>query len=407
MIMRQVFLCAVALLHSGVVHADEAAPLGPAERPWDRSVQLESEGDLRGAEAVMVAAWGKRPDNFYAQLRLAYLALLAKRADAAVARYARARRFPEAPSDTDVDAGYAAALALKGWQLANTGRASEAKAYWQQALAIQPEQADAKAGLEFGAAAITEPELWGALVGESFGSGRYHGAVVFAQVPWRFLDKLTVRVAARHLTWQQISAPTPWAPSGSSSARWAVNEIYVGAGYDTPLVSAEALGLALASSGSATISGAGVNLRVGRQWGATTETTALHSEEGWTNEQAQALAFLLPEPRVTLHAGARLTHEPGHNWASGVAGVSLWAGPFALYLQGHVGTEHWAANLATPSILSIAPRTRAGGTITLFWNVTRMLRVAGQAEADTLASEGATGWFWSACLGLQVRVFSL
>jgi tetratricopeptide (TPR) repeat protein len=404
---RQLFHCATALFASGVAHAESAPTPSTIEQPWDQSVRLEKQGDLRGAEAILVAAWGKRPDNFYAQLRLAYLALVAKRANAAVARYARARQFPEAASDTDVDAGYAAALVLKGWRLADAGRTSEAQACWRQALAVQPDQVDAKAGLESLALPMTEPDLWGALVGQSLGSGRYQGTVLFAQVPWRFFDRLTLRAAARHIAWRQISAPTPWVPSGTTQASWSVNEIYGGAGYDTPLASAEALGFAVTSTGSSTLSGTGLRLRAGRTWGASADATALRTDGAWTNEQAQALAFVAPEPHLALHAGARLTHEPGHNWPSALAGASLWAGPLALYLQGHVGTEYWSANLASPSILYIAPRTRAGGTVTLFWNATRVLRVAGQVEADTLVADGATGWFWAASLGLQLRIFSL
>jgi hypothetical protein len=83
------------------------------------------------------------------------------------------------------------------------------------------------------------------------------------------------------------------------------------------------------------------------------------------------------------------------------------AGPLSAYLQGNLGTEHWAVNLTGPSVLSIAPRTRGGGSLTLFVHITPALRVAGQAEAYALAAQGATGIFWSASLGLQLRVFSV
>jgi hypothetical protein len=63
--------------------------------------------------------------------------------------------------------------------------------------------------------------------------------------------------------------------------------------------------------------------------------------------------------------------------------------------------------IASPSILSITPRTRSGGTVTILWNATRALRVAGQAETCALATDGATGVFWSVSLGLQLRIFSL
>jgi tetratricopeptide (TPR) repeat protein len=399
--------CLAVLLVASVARAETVNGMSAVEQPWDQSVQLERAGDLRGAEAVLVAAWGRKPNNFYAQLRLAYLALITKRANAAVARYKRARRFPEAEGDADAAAGYAAALALKGWQLADAGRPSEARACWGKALAVKPDQPDALAGLQNVTALVTEPEVWGALVGESFGSGRYHGLAVFGQLPWRFFDRLTLRAAGRHIEWRQASAPSPWTFPGQSSANWTVNEIYGGAGYDTPSVTAEALGFAITSTGSSTIAGAGARLRMGRTWGAFADLAALRADGRWVNEQIRPVAFLVLDARFVLHAGARLTHEESGTWASGVAGASLLGGPLSVYLQGHFGTEHWAANLGSPSLLSITPRTRSGGTVTLLWDATRALRVAGQAEAYTLAADGATGVFWSVSLGLQLRIFSL
>jgi hypothetical protein len=377
------------------------------DRPWERSVQLEKDGDLRGAEAVMVAAWGRKPNNFYAQLRLAYLALLTKRANAAVARYARARRFPEGEADADATAGYAAALALKGWQLAEAGRLHEARARWQAALAVKPDQPDALAGLDDTTVPITDPEAWGAMVGQSFGSGRYQGLAVFAQLPWRFIDRLTLRLAARHIEWRQVSSPSPWAFGSPPSASWTVNELYGGAGYDTPLVTAEALGFAITSASMSTITGIGMRLRVGYRWGASADIAALRSDGHFVNEQARPIAFLALHQHVVIHAGGKLTRDESAHWLSGVAGVSLRAGPFAAYLQGQLGTEHWAANLTSPSVLSILPRTRGGGSVTILWDATRMLRVAGQGEVYALETDGATGTFWAVALGLQCRIFSL
>jgi len=409
--------CLVVLLVAGAARAESASvdsvsakanvTTSVSDEPWDRSVQLERDGDLRGAEAVLVAAWGKRPDNFYAQLRLAYLALIGKRANAAVARYKRARRFPEAEGDADALAGYAAALALKGWKLADAGRSSEAQDVWHKALAVQPDQPDALTGLETGLVPVTEPEVWGALAGQSFGSGRSQGLVAFAQIPWRFFDRLTLRVAGRHIDWRQESNLSPWAFPGQSSARWTVNEIYGGAGYDTPSATVEGLGFAVTSAAIPTLSGAGVRARVGRGWGASADVAALRSGGRWVNQQLRPVAFLVIGSRVVLNAGARLTREDGDLRASGVAGVSLLGGPLAVFVQGHLGAEHWAANLASPSVLSITPRTSSGTSLTVLWNATHALRVAGQAEAYALAADGATGTFWSVSLGLQLRVFSL
>ena len=399
-------VCAV-LLVAGLARAETGKVGGETELPWDQSVKLEQAGDLPGAEAVLVAAWGKKPDNYYAQLRLAYLALVRKRANAAVARYKRARRFPEAAGDTDVTAGYAAALALKGWQLADGGDATEARVYFRKALAFVPEQPDATAGMAATDLPMTEPELWGAVVGQAFGAGRYQGWAAFAQLPWRFFDRLTLRVAARHIGWQQASPASPWAFSAEPSRNWTVNELYGGAGYDTPLVTAEALGFAVTSAGSDTLAGAGLRLRAGRTWGGLADLAALRAEGRFANVQIRPAAFVVLGAHVTLYAGARFTREETGQWTSGAAGGSLQLGPLAAYLQGQLGTEHWAANLTSPSILSIAPRTHGGARLTILYDLTRAFRVAGQAEAYALAAEGATGTFWSVSLGLQLRIFSV
>ncbi|MBN2576839.1 MAG: hypothetical protein JXP73_19910 [Deltaproteobacteria bacterium] len=403
--MRAKAVCLLTVLHIASVARAEATDLASApERPWERSVRLERAGDLRAAEAVLVEAWGKHPDNYYAQLRLAYLALVTKRANAALARYKRARRFPEARDDADAKAGYAAALALKGWKLTRAGKTDRARVYFRRALAVEPKQPDALSGLAVANPPKSQPELWGALVGQSFGSALYQGLAVFAQLPWRFWDRLTVRLAGRHIEWRQTSTPPPWA-SPEHATGWTVNEIYGGAGYDTPTLAAEGLAFALASSGSPALAGAGLKLRYGRQWGAFADLAALRSERRFVNLQLRPAAFLAVGDHVLLYAGARLTREQTGQWTSLATGGSLWLGAFAAHLQGHLGTEHWAANLASPSLLSIAPHTRGGASLTATYDVIPVVRLAGQAEACAIEAEGATGMFWSLSLGLQLRYF--
>jgi hypothetical protein len=394
------------LLVAGLARAETAKVGSEPELPWDHSVELEQAGDLPGAEAVLVAAWGKKPDNYYAQLRLAYLALVRNRANAAVARYQRARRFPEAKGDADLTAGYAAALTLKGWQLADTGQASSARVYFRRALALAPAQPDAVAGLASTDLPATEPEVWGAVVGQSFGAGRYQGWAAFAQLPWRFFDGLTLRVAARHIGWQQATAVSPWAFPGQARASFSVNEFYGGAGYGTTLVMAEALGCVVTTTGSFALAGGGLRLRAGRRWGAFADLAALRAEGRFANAQIRPAAFLVVGTHLTLYAGARYTREATGQWTSGALGGALRVGSLAAYLQGQLGTEHWAANLQSPSILSITPRTRQGANLAILYDITRAWRVAGQAEAYALAAEGATGIFWSVSLGLQLRIFS-
>ncbi|MCE7893412.1 MAG: hypothetical protein DYH12_27530, partial [Sorangiineae bacterium PRO1] len=39
---------------------------------WDRSVELERAGDLRGARALLLAAWGSAPESYEVSVRLAW-----------------------------------------------------------------------------------------------------------------------------------------------------------------------------------------------------------------------------------------------------------------------------------------------------------------------------------------------
>jgi hypothetical protein len=69
---------------------------------WDRSVALEARGDLAEAERLMLREYGEHPDNYWAGLRLAYLALLQERYQEARSRYlalrehGQTRRSPKA-----------------------------------------------------------------------------------------------------------------------------------------------------------------------------------------------------------------------------------------------------------------------------------------------------------------------
>jgi hypothetical protein len=387
---------ALASVAAARTHASEVGP-------WDRSLVLERDGDLAGAEAVVVEAWGKQPDNYFAQLRLAYLALMSGKDRAAIARYARARRFPEADGDEDADTGYAAALALRGWHLAEDGRLTLARTYWQRALAVRPDQPDAKAGLALETKPITQPEVWSALVGQRFGAYHYRGTALFAQLPWRFFDRLTVRLAGRYVAWQQTGRPIQSAPSAS----WSVREIYGGGGYQTRWLSVEALGFASSSTGTPLLSGGGLGLRVGRRWGGAMDVAALHSRGRWANEQLRLVAWLAVGAGLGCLAGTRLTHEPGQFLKSGLVGAWFEGNPVDVYLSGHLGTEHWAADLASPSVLSLSARTHAGGTLSALWSLGQTFRVAGQASLATLDAGGVAGLYWSASLGVQLRIRNL
>jgi hypothetical protein len=400
-------LLGVLLFQANAVQALATEAGQATEGPWDQSVRLEREGDLQGAEATVVSTWGSEPDNFYVQLRLAYLALLGRRGPEAVARYEKARGFAEADGDDDATAGYAAALALNGWALAEQGQRREARRWWTKALAVAPGQPQALAGLRAQSAAVTEPEVWGALVGQSFGSGQYQASAIFAQVPWRPVDGLRLRLAGRHISWHQVSPTSPWSFSNQPATAWAVNEVYGGAAYENPAVMTEALAFAITTAGSPTLSGGGLRFIAGGDWGVSADGAALFRANAWANQQLRPLVFLAIGGWLVPYAGVRITRDGGKVWTSGTAGTSLSHGPFSVYLQGHLGTERWAADLTSPSVQSITPTSRKGGSLTVFWDVSHMFRLGGQWTSDVLAADGATGSFWSAALGLQVRMFTL
>jgi len=400
-------LLGVVLLQANAVQA-QATEVGQAiEGPWEQSVRLERERDLQGAEAILVSAWGSEPDNFYVQLRLANLALLGRRGPEAVARYEKTLGFAEAEGDRDVTAGYAAALAINGWALAEQGRRREARRWWIKALAVLPGQPQALAGLDTQSVAVTEPEAWGALVGQSLGNGRYQASTIFAQVPWRPVDRLRLRLAGRHISWHQVSPKSTWSFSDSPAAAWAVNEVYGGAAYETPTATTEALAFVITTTGSPTVSGGGLRFIAGRDRGIAVDGAALFRANAWANQQLRPLAFLAIGRWLVPNAGMRITRDGGNVWINGTAGAFLALGHFSAHLQGHLGTERWAADLTSPSVLSITPTSRMGASLTVFWDISRMFRLGGQLAGDALATGGATGSFWSAALGLQVRMFTL
>ncbi|HEX7597749.1 MAG TPA: hypothetical protein VF518_06010, partial [Polyangia bacterium] len=272
---------------------------------------------------------------------------------------------------------------------------------------VVPGQPQALAGHRSQSAAVTEPEVWGGLAGQSFGSGQYQASTVFAQVPWRPVDGLRLRLAGRHIRWHPVSPKSPWSSSAPPAAAWAVNEVYGGVAYERPTVTTEALAFAITTAGSPTLSGGGLRFIAGRDWGVAVDGAALFRANAWANQQLRPLAFVAIGGWLVPYAGFRITRDGGRVWTNGTAGASLTHGPFLAYLQGHLGTERWAADLASPSVLSITPTSRMGGSITGFWDISPMFRLGGQLAGDALAADGATGWFWSAALGLQVRVFTL
>ena len=58
---------------------------------WDRSVALEQEGKIDEARRLLLDAWGPTSESYEVTVRIAWLSLQLREAEAAVSAYSRAR----------------------------------------------------------------------------------------------------------------------------------------------------------------------------------------------------------------------------------------------------------------------------------------------------------------------------
>jgi hypothetical protein len=388
------------LLLAGVASAGEDEELRAGA--WEKSVSLQAAGDLVGAEALMIRAFGSAPDSYWAALRLAYLALLQGRAEEAAARYQTLRERPEAEGDTDVVRGHASALAAVGWQLAERGAAAAAREHFHRALAIDPTNQSAAAGLGGAAAApVASPEAWTGYFEQSLGTYRYRGFALYGSLPVRVSDLFVARVAGRYLSAARAGSRSPWAFGNQGARPWTLNEQYLGLARERPLLGGELVGLRSGTTGRAAIWGGAGRLRVGSVWGGVLEAAYMHARGVATNLQARPALFYWPWPQLGVQAGARLTKDDRGNSASASAGLSLLLAPVALHVRGHLGLERWAFAFEGPSLASFDAETTYGGSAMVQWSASKRLRLAVLAEGERLREAGALGAFWCISAGLQ------
>jgi Tfp pilus assembly protein PilF len=380
-----------------------AAPASDARATaWDRSVAAEQAGDLRRAEAIMTEAWGSRPDNYWARLRLAYLALLQGRSGEACERYRELRDWPEAQSDADVHRGYASALAASGsFRLAH-GDTAQARVAFAEALKVDPDNAAARWGLaQVPVESRVEPELWMGVSGQELGRTRYLGWVAYGNLPVHLTEHFTVRASGRHMSMFDRSVASSWSLGDSKVPGWNLNEGFLGVNYESRALAGELVGALSSASGTAMIRGGGGSLRVGRSAGLLAEGAFL-SDGRLTNAQLRPLAFVWLGAHVGLQAGARLTLDDRGNAVSANAGASLVFESVELFLKGHWGDERWGFDSSGPSLMSFEAAPSWGGSATVLWQVSRHVRLAVQGEGERLHQEGAFGSFWSVSGGIQV-----
>ncbi len=354
--------------------------------PWERSLALEAEGKLAQARQVLVDAFGPRPVYYEPAVRLAWLSFSMRDGAAAVELYRHARTLPG--SLPEATTGLGLALTMRGYAELARGAFGAARGSWNEALAIDAANADARAGVDIlgGPEGVTI-EAWGAALSATSGSSR--ASVLYAQLPARLNNALAVRVALR-----QVSSPTFVGTKGVFSMQ---TELFGGIARDLGISTTELIAFSLAGS---TYSHAGVALatRVGGTFGVTGTASVIGLASG-TNVQFAPMVFAWLSPHVSLSGGVRITSDPALSAVSPIAAATLRSDRVALDVVAHAGKERWAFSDAGPTILSFLDNTSGGATGTLSWLAGRRVRVFAQVQVEQTVSSGSYG-----SIGVGVRV---
>jgi hypothetical protein len=340
---------------------------------WSRSVAAEVAGDLPRAEAILLESWDEQTDNYYVQLRRAYLSLLQGQFALAKSRYAALAATSEGKDDPDVAAGLAAATEGKRPNAAPLDRAT--------------------------------PELWTGFVSQGLGGPRYQGGAIFAHLPLRLTPALRLHAAGRYVLYQRQGAGSPWAFSSTGPRRLTIADALLGLDYQQPWWGVDALAVYEKTSTINAIMGGGLRGRVGETYGLILETAALMAQGRTTNWQLTPLAFLWPTPTIGLRAGARMTRD-GTTSVSAILGVSLLFKTLSLHMDGHLGDERAALTMPAFSLLDLPGTATLGGTATLSLRVHDRVRLYLQTQGERLKRTGAEGSYFSASLGIDVSLHS-
>jgi hypothetical protein len=345
---------------------------------WNRSVAAEVAGDLTVADDILVEAWGEDGGNYYVRLRRAYLALLQGRFSQAEARYAALQGTPEGETDPDVVAGL---------------RAAKTRTLPEGIHAADP-------------LARSNPEIWGAFVGQTLGGSRYLGGAIFAHVPVRITPEIRLHAAGRYVRYQRQGGGSPWAFSNAGGRTVSVSDLFLGADYQRRWWGLDAVGAYEKLTGDSAIVGGGVRARGGDRAGVIVDGSVLASSGNTTNCQVVPMAFVWPTNEVGLRAGARLTFDDRQS-ASALAGASLFFRGHALHLDGHLGNERSALNPTTFSLMNLSADATLGGTLTLVLRIVPTLRLLFQTQGERLKKEGAEGAYFAVSVGVDVSLGSL
>ena len=103
---------------------------------WDQSIALEAKNDLKGAERVLLDAYGATPQSYDVSLRLAWLSLRMREPNVAIERYRRARGMKDATPEATQ--GLASALTMGGFVAIDRGDMAAARGAFGEAVTLDP-----------------------------------------------------------------------------------------------------------------------------------------------------------------------------------------------------------------------------------------------------------------------------
>lgn len=374
------------------------------EGAWDRSVALEREGKLAEARTVMMRGWPTDGPSYDVAVRIAWLSLQLGDAELAIASYERART--KVGAGPEATQGLASALTLRGWQRKQAGERAAADEDWQRALAIDPSQPDAHAGLEAAPESHFDPELWLAFVGSAAAGKTSYGGAATLLLPFRITDWLGLRLAYRHVeasdsVGQGASAPSGRAGGSGKRARFGQEELWAGLGAGPSWLWIEASGIFLARSGESPSGGEAAAVRLGETWGLRVEEALLTGPRG-LSFQLVPTAYVWPVDWLGLGAGARIGWDDLGTTGAGTFGLSVATEDVELHVHGTYGLARWPVDLLTASVLTLDEAVVGGGGLALFFGLGRGWSFGLSGEVDALESEaGDAGIYGSGALGLR------
>jgi hypothetical protein len=378
---------------------------------WDSSVQLERDGRVSDARALLLRAWGPTPEGYEVTVRIAWLSARLKDHPRAAAYYQRARAMPGA--GPEANRGLSNSLIAMGYdKLQDMDRDNAERLFQQAKLADPSNEAPQRALATVQSMPLIEPEAWAGYVQKPAQQGpKWTGSAFFGHVPWHVTGSLTLRAAFRRVELSRsIDVPVagpPAFPGGfpSVTARsltegWHQSELYAGLDWEKKWFALEALGLGIFPSDQKSAWGTSGRARVGRTGGLNLEGIILHRQGGWMGQVFPTL-YWWPSASVGLAVGPRVTRDTQGTEASAVAGITVRNARASLSLGGHYGTERWPVTMATPSVLTLSEDLRYGANASVIVSVSKTVRLGLQGQLERMSLAGTNATYATVSAGIQ------